>query len=580
MSDKRFQRLQRAIASACLLASTGCSTLSSLHLTRYDELPASEEPLPASAQFAESGDTATTADMVGADTADPQFLGPLNTAGLGTDIEPTAASTEATDSNPAVFDNPFAETPSSNPFVTEPANPFASQSAAADQAVDVMSAESANPFAETAELPPQESVPANPFAGQDTDQAAMPVDAQSAVTDESFDNPFAAAAEAPGEAVVQTAGFEVPQGPAVARVQPASATANSRATPTFHPATPRMPTSGRIPSSVPGLPQQACPPCEVTIAAAGPEQALAYPDEFIYDGGDRDIPVHYDGGVMAGLDTEDTVVEYSDSEGRNRVTPSNRVAVYAPRFGSVRTVSGLGVGTKVDQAAGAVDFAALGGLSESRGIDAAVAGTPAEGLRMRASASGVDVAVPASQSAQASAAAVNRKVDQGLESRVNTGLGTLEMTDIRELSLQIVDAATSTRRTSQVQTTGSTQATQTYATFRPQATIGVEQNRRKGEVFLTKKATPLIAQPGDTVTFTIEFSNIGDLAVSDVRIIDNLTPRLAYTSGTGQITVSTGGGGSLTVVPNKQGSQMVEFQLDQPLPGGATGTITFEALVQ
>jgi len=572
MSDKRFQRLQRAIASACLLASTGCSTLSSLHLTRYDELPAGEEPMPASAQFVESGDTATTADTVGADTADPQFLGPLNTDGLGADIEQTAASTDATDSNPAVFDNPFAKTPPSSPFVAEPANPFASDGDDANQAVGVVNADPANPFAEPADWP-QDSAPANPFASEPADQsAAVPVD--------SSDNPFAAAAEAPGEAVVQTAAFEVPPGPAVARVQPASATASSRATPTFHPATPRMPTSGRIPSSVPGLPQQACPPCEVTIAAAGPEQALAYPDEFIYDGGDRDIPVHYDGGVMAGLDTEDTVVEYSDSEGRNRVTPSNRVAVYAPRFGSVRTVSGLGVGTKVDQAAGAVDFAALGGFSESRGIDATVAGTPAEGLRMRASASGVDVAVPASQSAQASAAAVNRKVDQGLESRVNTGLGTLEMTDIRELSLQIVDAATSTRRTSQIQTTGSTQATQTYATFRPQATIGVEQNRRKGEIFLTKKATPLIAQPGDTVTFTIEFSNIGDLAVSDVRIIDNLTPRLAYTSGTGQITVSTGGGGSLTVVPNKEGSQMVEFQLDQPLPGGATGTITFEALVQ
>ncbi|MCR9197537.1 MAG: hypothetical protein NXI04_02735 [Planctomycetaceae bacterium] len=567
MSDKRFQRLQRAVASACLLASTGCSTLSSLHLTRYDELPAGEEPMPASAQFVESGDTATTADTVAANTADPQFLGSLNTGGLGADIEQTAA----TGDNTTARDNPFAEASPLNPFVAEPASPFESQRAGAEVA------EPANPFAAAAELAPQDSAQVNPFASE---VASPPGDPAAAVIDDVSGNPFADAAAGSGEAVVQTADFEVPQALAVAYLQPASATATTGATPTFHPATPRMPTSGRIPSSVPGLPQQACPPCEVTIAAAGPEQAFAYPDEFIYDGGDRDVPVHYNGGVMAGLDTEDTVVEYSDSEGRNRVTPSNRVAVYAPRFGSVRTVSGLGVGTKVDQAAGAVDFAAPGGLSESRGIDATVAGTPAEGLRMRASASGVDVAVPASQSAQASAAAVNRKVDQGLESRVNTGLGTLEMTDIRELSLQIVDAATSTRRTSQIQTTGSTQATQTYATFRPQATIGVEQNRRKGEIFLTKKATPLIAQPGDTVTFTIEFSNIGDVAVSDVRIIDNLTPRLAYTSGTGQITVSSGGGGSLTVVPNKEGSQMVEFQLDQPLPGGATGTITFDALVQ
>lgn len=522
-----------------------------MSLSGYDELPAAEQPMPASAQFAEPN----ASEEAGADS---RFLGPLDTAALTDTPDVSAGSGESATVPAEAIDNPFAAAVEPDPFAAAAENPFA----AAEPAM--VDAAAANPFASAAEPATARVTAANPFA--DSRQ-------------ESSDNPFAPAGEESGEAVVRTASFQ--SGTAASQVQPASATSTNRATTTFHPATPRMPASPRVPVVTHGgVPQQACPPCEVTIAAAGPEQALAYPDEFIYDGGDRDIPVHYNGGVMAGLDTEDTVVEYSDSEGRNRVTPSNRVAVYAPRFGSVRTVSGPGIGMQVDQAAGAVDFAAVGGLSESRGIDAAVAGTPAEGLRMRASASGVDVAVPASQSAQASAAAVNLKVDQGFESRVNTGPGTLEMTDIRELSLQIVDAATSTRRTSRIQTTGSTQATQTYATFRPQATIGVEQNRRKGEIFLTKKATPLIAQPGDTVTFTIEFSNIGDLAVSDVRIIDNLTPRLAYTSGTGQITVSTGGGGSLTVVPNKEGSQMVEFQLDQPLPGGATGTITFDALVQ
>jgi len=38
-----------------------------------------------------------------------------------------------------------------------------------------------------------------------------------------------------------------------------------------------------------------------------------------------------------GLDTEDTVAEYTDHLGRRRVKPTNRVAVYAPRFAAVRT---------------------------------------------------------------------------------------------------------------------------------------------------------------------------------------------------------------------------------------------------
>lgn len=534
MSDQLLKRIQRLVATACLAGSTGCSSFMGMHSQGYTELSSSEQPPAAAEQFS------VTADATPQSAPETEYLKPLSAPDFG-----QAAATEAPFA-------PFADGPQtavvSLQAGSEP-NPFASQAAAA--------AESANPFAS----------PEDPFAPSDSQSPQSAATPNPFAVDAAAANPFANDRATATDAVAP-AGFEAPAGENPATVTPASHTTRW-ATPTFHPAEPRMPT-----------PQQACPPCEVTIAEAGPEQALAYPDEFLYDGGDRDVPVHYNGGVMEGLDTEDTIVEFKDTHGKKRVTASNRVAVYAPRFGSVRTVSGPGIGTKVDQAAGAVDFAGVGGLNESRGIEATVAGTPAEGLRMRATASGVDVAVPASQSAQASTAAINLKVDQGFESHARTGPGTLEMTDIRTLSLQIVEAATSTLRDAQVQTTGSTQATQTYATFRPQVTIGVEDNARKGEIFLTKTATPLIAQPGDTVSFTIQFRNLGDLPVGDVRIIDNLTPRLAYATGTGQITVSTGGGGSLTVVPNNEGSQMVEFQLDQPLPGGATGTITFDALVR
>lgn len=534
MSDALSKRIQRLLASACLLTSTGCASFMSSLSSDYAELPSAEQ------SASEMSDAFPVTAAQAPPATDQQFLKPLGS--------PEFAHEAQVD---ALFAQDVAETEASvNPFENpQPGNPFE------DVRPD-------NPFAG--------AVSDNPFIDHEVDSSGTLENPEAAwpANEPEVDafNPFAATEQG---SQVETASAEWPVDQPDHFVDQVSHQYGGLPAPVFHPAEPRMPT-----------PQQACPPCDVTIAAAGPEQAAAYPDEFIYDGGDRDLPVHYNGGVMSGLDTEDTVVEYKDIEGGNHVTASNRVAVYAPRFGSVRTVSGPGVGTKVDQAAGAVDFAGVGGLKESRGIGSTASRTPAEGLRMRASASGVDTALPASISRQASTPAVNRKVDQGFESRVNTGLGTLEMTDIRVLSLQIVDAATSTIRTSSVQNSGSTQATQTYATFRAQTTVGVEENGRDGEIFLTKKAKPLIAQPGDTVSFTIQFQNIGDYPVGEVRIIDNLTPRLAYVGGTGQITISTGGGGSLTAVPNKEGSQMVEFRLDEALPGGASGTITFDAIVR
>ena len=60
-------------------------------------------------------------------------------------------------------------------------------------------------------------------------------------------------------------------------------------------------------------------------------------DEYVIDGGDRagQVNVARDWTVH-GLDEEDTVVHYDTLEGKVVIQPSNRVAVYAPRFAAVR----------------------------------------------------------------------------------------------------------------------------------------------------------------------------------------------------------------------------------------------------
>lgn len=393
------------------------------------------------------------------------------------------------------------------------------------------------------------SVEENPFALMAKDEIGA---TQSESAEEQQAEPTAATAFIP--ATVATAGS-------------AGTSANSAAT-TFTPSAPRMPT-----------PQEFCPPAATHTMAASP-LVSAYPDEYIFDGGDRDHPVHYQGGTMAGLDTEDTVVEFKDNQGENHVKASNRVAVYAPRFGSVRTISGPDTGVKIDHAAGATDIAGIDRLDERRGIDATVMNIPASGVATREGASGVEIAQPAFMSEKADGVVMNNKVDQGLESKTSTGLNTLEISTMRELNLQIVEPASSKIKTGFGQTASTSQATQAYATFRAQSTVGTEEGGRKGEIHITKEASPLIARPGDLITFQIHFRNIGDYNVTDVRIIDILTPRLIYIQGTGQITAPNDAGGALSVVPNKEGSQMLEFRLDEPLGGGKSGSITFQARVR
>ena len=63
------------------------------------------------------------------------------------------------------------------------------------------------------------------------------------------------------------------------------------------------------------------------------------PDEYICDGGDRETRVVVNPDLeVSGLDLEDTIAHYDTLDGRTIVTPSNNVCIYAPRFAAVRKI--------------------------------------------------------------------------------------------------------------------------------------------------------------------------------------------------------------------------------------------------
>ncbi len=353
-----------------------------------------------------------------------------------------------------------------------------------------------------------------------------------------------------------------------ASVQPAGFSQDSAACPPqFYPAEPRI-----------DLSQRGCPPNTMETVAFS-SLAERYPEEYIFDGGDRDLPVHYNGASRRGLDTEDTIVEYRDQAGDFKVTPSNRVAVYAPRFGSVRAITGLEADVKYDRAAGARDTLLASNLNTGSAAQQNVQGVNPLQLLEQQRLNEYETALPPTQSAATDRPEQTRKVDQGLQGRAVVSANAFERLDTPILAEQLQNAVAWTRDEYPVITASTTSASEIIAKFRLQETVAVEDQRKTdGRIRIVKLADRAIAQSGDVIEFTIHFQNTGDFPVYDVRISDNLTPRLEYVPGSASIDEQHPG--EVIAAPNGEGSHVMTFVLDERLEGHSSGTIRFEARVK
>ncbi|MDA1229391.1 MAG: DUF11 domain-containing protein [Planctomycetota bacterium] len=343
--------------------------------------------------------------------------------------------------------------------------------------------------------------------------------------------------------------------------------AKSEHLPHFIPSEPRLPFDPReVPSN-----------CMETIAAS--PLADMFPDEYIFDGGDRNAPAGYVDGQRSGFDTEDTVAKFKDHTGDARTSPSNRVAVYAPRFGSVRTVTSLLADTKVDKAAGARDALAVGNVRTGNAAQENVHDTVLSGLESRHRVDGIAAASPPMQARSTDSVEQNRKVDEGHEGRHYSSSSSMHRNEGFVLQQQIQNAISWTRDEYPVLTASTMSASKIKATLKVQQTVGLEDERKtKGNIHVVKLADREMAQSGDTITFTIRFQNTGDFDVYDVSIVDNLTPRLDYLAGTAKIDGEHPG--EVVIEDNGEGSKVLTFNLDNALKGHDHGEITFEARVR
>lgn len=325
------------------------------------------------------------------------------------------------------------------------------------------------------------------------------------------------------------------------------------------------------------LPQDGRPLQRMETSAPSPLAEL-YPDEYLFDGGDRNHTAGLHAEVPSGIETEDTLAGWVDSTGARRTQASNRVAIYSPRFGSVRSVSGLVADTKIDKAAGASESAGAGSLKIGKAPQQHIADVAMQRVDTRRRADGVKTLAPPVESVGTDRPMQSLKADSGQLSRASTAAHAFKRRQAFVLAEQRRNASAWTRNEFPVIYASTDSLTEVRAVFKVQETTGLEDQRRPGTLHVVKLADRDAAAPGDVLRFTIRYENTGDLELHEVRVVDNLTPRLEYLPGSAVFDDSHPG--SVEEAPNGEGSSMLTFRLDQPLAGHSAGTITFQVRVR
>ena len=272
----------------------------------------------------------------------------------------------------------------------------------------------------------------------------------------------------------------------------------------------------------------ACEDCAGGAACSDGQCAYRSYDEYICDGGDNapGVQVRRDWSVD-GLGQEDTIVHFDTLKGDTEWTHSNKVCLYAPRFGAVRQGTGMVVNDQADRLADA-----------RKGLP------PIVDQELKIVSDMHQPRQPVADVGIKQALSVHDK-NKGLTAETTNGprqvfldllpyerfdligKGVLSNSDKPRLAIAAANAIVWTEK----------QAVQVVLDGK--LPLESKLNREIGETVMydlagkprmriIKIADKCDAHPGEIVSFTLRFDNVGDQKVGNVTIIDNLTTRLEY----------------------------------------------------
>ena len=299
-------------------------------------------------------------------------------------------------------------------------------------------------------------------------------------------------------------------------------------------------------------------------------------DEYLCDGGDREQPVYYHENTRLSLDTEDTILEFTDRHGVERIKPSNRVCIYAPRFASVRTVSRPHEESSTNEVAGLGQLALTQGIQTRLKLSQEVKREMTGGIAVRSRVSGLDSEATQSAVSQLRALSINEKLLNVFQALSFVRSGKIDDAESVRLNKAIQAASAWTREQFPIITAKADTLVEGHFEQSTAVITGIDEKKDAENLRIVKLANKQTALPGDIVEFTIRYDNLGGREVHHIRIVDNLTPRLEYVADSG----TSDQAGRLVLQDNGEGSQILIWELDEPLKGKSGGVVTFKALVR
>lgn len=301
--------------------------------------------------------------------------------------------------------------------------------------------------------------------------------------------------------------------------------------------------------------------------------------EHIFDGGDRSIETLVGSGdnwEISGLETEDTVGHFDTLNGQRLVVASNRVAIYSPRFGAVRQVLNVAQTVRQVPALNAegvlpqtvvgshVDPTSTAQFEQMRQMRDA---TAAQGVRQRTA--------PIWTSGQVS-------------TRETSGTNALAalVSVIEQAELSGSQKAMLAKGRQAALTWGGVEGVQVVADF--QSAMVVYDIEKADEIVeshspfqrpklqVVKLASQDAAQQGDAIDFVLRFKNVGDQTIGNVTLLDNLPDRLEFVPGSASCDLAC----QFYTQDNEQGSVILRWDIEKPLPVNAGGIIRFSCRVR
>ncbi|MEQ1905998.1 MAG: DUF11 domain-containing protein [Pirellulaceae bacterium] len=329
-------------------------------------------------------------------------------------------------------------------------------------------------------------------------------------------------------------------------------------------------------NSCPQWPGLSCPPTLWPTGMEITETGKLNRDEFLCDGADRNLKVAVtEDGTVRGLDVEDTIGHFRTFDGVTKITESNQVCIYSPRFAAVRKVSQTSVSEKISRVAGFRDKVELEGTRGREFSSTTLQQLQPRGHKTTARASNLadqtrgvladQVLVPGGFSTKYQAyenlALIRFGKHRSAEgARLNVGMESASAW-VDNLGLQVAEK--------------NIQPVIARDPLKVQE-ISVVESEHKSQLRLCKVADKIAADPGDIVEFTIRFDNVGSKGIDKVTIIDNLTTRLEYVPDSAECSLNA----KFSHTRNERDSLVLKWEITDLLPVSQGGLIRFKCRVR